>query len=326
MRTNPNEKHRFSAIARAHPSLALVKYWGKLDAGTNLPAVPSVAVTLDTLETRTAVSVNREADSVSVDGILQEPGRFRPVLDAIRSAIRSTTGFAVESRNTFPTAAGLASSASGFAALVAACVAAAGRQLPPDELSRLARIGSGSAARSVFGGFTVWETRAPSAYELHGADWWPELRIVVVPVTSRPKAISSRQAMEHTRATSPYFDAWTLNGPSLAKSAIDAIEHRDLDALGHTARLSYLRMFATMIAADPPVEYWEPDSIVVQRAAADLRKRGVPAWETMDAGPQVKILTDSEHANEVVTFVKGLLPVEPVVCKPGPGVSVEIPG
>lgn len=359
-----NEKSESDTVtARAHPSLALVKYWGKRDGGINIPAVPSVAVTLDTLETTTTVGLSWDAekDGVLVNGSEEDPNRYTHLFNAIRAIAdggdRRYPKFIAESSNNFPTSAGLASSASGYAALAAASWAAVNRtshrsatyrantrrtatvdstsertdlpdvrlphqELPLPELSRIARLGSGSAARSVFGGFTLWEVGAEAAHSLYDASWWPELRILVVPITTGSKAVSSREAMERTRHTSPYFDAWVTDGPVLAERAVEALRQKDLELLGETVRLSYLRMFATMFGADPPITYWLPGSVAVQNLAAELRSQSIPAWETMDAGPQIKILTLRESTPLIVRRLREELSLEPVVCGVGSGVSI----
>jgi diphosphomevalonate decarboxylase len=287
----------------ASPSLAVVKYWGKKDDVNNIAATPSLAVTLSGLSTRTVVHLNDQADTVHLDGALQSSSRFSAFFDAARKKTGCSSFFSVKSTNSFPTAAGLASSSSGFAALALGCCVAAGVRLQTPELSRLARIGSGSAARAVFGGFTVWPEGAEAARQLRPASFWPELRIVVVMTTGQEKSISSRDAMNHTRYTSPYYKAWTTDAHRVLEPAIAAVERRDLEALGHATRLSYLRMFGTMISADPPVLYWLPESVGLIRLCETLRSRGIAAWETMDAGPQVKILTNTQDIESVIQAV-----------------------
>ena len=168
---------------RASPSLALLKYWGKQEAGDNLPATPSLAVTLGGLYTDTSVRL-AEKDSLVVGGAPQDPGRSERFFDCLRSRLEVSHRFEASSVNSFPTAAGLASSSSGFAALAAACARAAGREVPLVDLSAIARIGSVSAARSVFGGFVLLPAGAHSARQVFDASHWPDLRIVAA-VTRR---------------------------------------------------------------------------------------------------------------------------------------------
>lgn len=315
---------------RAHPSLALIKYWGKQRSGTNIAATSSLAITLDRLTTDTFCTL-AASDTITIDETPRDPATVTPVLDAVRahlvdSGVRSSAEavelhFAVTSTNSFPTAAGLASSASGLAALAAAATLAGGGSLDDRAaLSRIARIGSGSAARSVFGGFTVWEAGAPSAEQIHPAEWWPELRVVVLPLATDAKEISSRAAMNRTRDTSPYYPAWVETASELFTRAREAVRRRDLEALGTATQLSTMRMFATMFAAEPPIVYWKPVTLTVLHRLAALRADGIPAWETMDAGPQVKVLTDHKSASAVLDAVRDLCAADPIVCKPGPGV------
>jgi diphosphomevalonate decarboxylase len=316
--------------ATAHPSLALIKYWGKKDSGQNLPATPSLAVTLDTLVTRTSVELRSTADSgkvadeVRIDGVLQPENRFLSFFSAFREIVAEGAGLdapysiTAESSSNFPAAAGLASSASGFAALSLACFQAAGVKKDSRNISSLARIGSASAARSVWGGFTRLDEGAESAEPLFDQYWWPEIRIVVVELEQGKKEFSSRQAMEKTRSSSPYYPAWISDAPLLMKQAHSALEKRNLDLLGPLIRMSYLRMFATMFAADPPIIYWKPSSLAVIRLCEEMRFRGIGVWETMDAGPQVKLIALEKDIPEILSMVGERESTARLrVCRPG---------
>lgn len=276
-------------VSRASPSLALVKYWGKADTAENLPATPSIGITLDGLYSTTEVTCCGSEDAVSVDGSPAPVNRYRSFFDRLRSAVGRQVYFQVRSSNNFPTAAGLASSSSGFAALSLACSAAAGVSLTKRELSALARFGSASAARAVYGGFVSLDAGAEYAEPVFPEDHWPELRIIVVAVASGEKAVSSRKAMELSRTTSPYYERWVTDSVSLYDEALAALRMRDMERLGHVMGLSYMRMFAAMLSCDPPVHYWLPDSTRLIHLCGRMRSEGIGAWETMDAGPQVKI-------------------------------------
>lgn len=335
----PRDTRITSATATAHPSLALAKYWGKEAGAPNLPATPSVAVTLGGLTTRTTATLatgNGGAaappggDHVVLNGVTQEIHRFSEILAALRRELNldDAVTISITSTNDFPTAAGLASSAAGFAAFTAAVLAARGHPVDLPTVSRLARIGSGSACRSAWGGFTRWDRGASAAVQIADEHWWPDLRVVVLPVATGTKATSSREAMNRTRDTSPYYRSWVDDAPGVAASVEAAIRHRDIEQLGEAARLSCMRMFATMLGAVPPILYWLPRSVEILHALQELRNQGVPAWETMDAGPQVKVVTLQEHVAAVVHRCGELTAAEPVVSAPGPGVSwsVEPPG
>jgi diphosphomevalonate decarboxylase len=276
-------------------------------------------VTLGGLDTLSAVRFNHpgQADTVLLDGVPQSPDRFSTFFAQARKMLETTLPFAVSSHNSFPSSAGLASSSSGFAALALACTVLARAEpaaaLPPELLDRastLARCGSASAARAVYGGFTMLPTAGLQARPLHGPEHWPDLRILVVVTSRQPKDQSSRDAMERTRKSSPYYGAWTRDARQMAAEALRALERRDLERLGTIARLSYLRMHASAMAANPPILYWLPASLAVIQACAALRAQGISAWETMDAGPQVKILCTT---GEMATIRAGIVQSVPGV-------------
>lgn len=298
------------ALATAGPSLALTKYWGKTSGGVNLPATPSLAVTLSELRSVTRVTLRpgREGDKVTVNGSIESPERFALLLDELRKRTGFDGAFDAMSVNNFPTAAGLASSASGMAALVKACDAALESNLPREELSSIARLGSGSASRSIFGGFVLLPAASPAAEPLFPQDHWPSLRIVAVALHAGEKPISSRKAMNRTAETSPYFAAWVADAPKLTDRAMQAVRARDLSALGEVARESYMRMFATMLGSSPPVLYWRPESVSLLHSLQELREEGLPVWETMDAGPQVKVLLEEQHLDQFLSRLPGRLP------------------
>lgn len=328
---------------QANPSLALVKYWGKSDDHLKLPATPSVAVTVSELTTTTTVRAKREEatgaaataeaphlaiTSLRIGEQTQPLAPLTPFSEFVAHYLQAPLTVAIESANSFPTAAGLASSASGGAALALSIFEAARRlgvvnagQLDLVVLSRAARLISASASRSVYGGFTLLEAGADHAEQLHDENWWPELRIVVVPVSQATKKTSSREAMSITRRTSPYYQAWVADAPTLAAEARAALAARDIERLGHAMRRSYLRMFATMFAADPPIMYWLPRSIALQQCCVELRAAGVAAFETMDAGPQVKIITTAADLGAVLSAVQADSPA-PIVATVGRGARV----
>ncbi len=310
------------ATAVAHPNLALVKYWGKADAGRNLPATPSLGISLAALRSRVQVRLAGDGDTVDLDGRRLAPARYRPFLDAVRGRCGTRNGFRIRAHNDFPSAAGLASSSSGFAALAAACSAACGAELPDGELSALARVGSASAARAVFGGFVSLPAGAEEARPLVPAEAWPELRVVVAVVTAAAKPIGSREAMERVRRTSPAYAGWVADSAGLYREAVAAVRDRDLLRLGVAMRKSYSRMFATMLAADPPIRYWLPETLVLLAAVEELREQGVAAWETMDAGPQVKVLCLDGDAQRVAAALAAACPAapQPLVSAVGAGV------
>ena len=310
-------------VARASPSLALIKYWGKKEIDRNTPATSSVAVTLDELYTTSSITTSGGDDSVVVDGVRADPSRFTRFFRAARECFATDRRFCVTSTNNFPTASGLASSSSGFAALALGCARFCEAESSTASLSALARVGSASAARSLYGGFTTLRSGALEAEPLLAADHWPELRVVVVAVTSEQKSISTRDAMNRAMSTSPFYKRWVESSGDTFEYALAALTKRDLATLGGLMRTSYLSMFSTMFTSSPPVIYWTPDTVSLIRLCEELRSAGKDAWETMDAGPQVKIATTKRSVSDVVAAVEGAHEGWKVtVTKPGQGASI----
>jgi diphosphomevalonate decarboxylase len=323
--------------ARAHANIALVKYWGKRDPALNLPAAGSLSLTLAGLTTTAAVEpAGGAADELVLDGHpVTGSGlhRFSTWLDVVRARAGIDTRFRAESMNDFPTASGLASSASAYAALAVAASRAAGLTLDARELSILARRGSGSAARSVFGGLVVMRagSRADggdafaetllSAAELDRD--WPLAMVVAVVGGGRVKSLSSRAAMEHCAETSPLYAGWLAAVPGDLAAARTAIEQRDLHALGEVAEQSALTMHAAALAARPAIAYFRPATIALIDAVQELRRRGVSAFFTMDAGPHVKVLTTRDEAAQVAERVGQVDDVTQVITS-APGGPAEL--
>lgn len=278
-----------TVTVRTHPSLALIKYWGKSHVAENLPATSSLAIGLKALNTETTLQL-ADRDRLEINGQEVITPRVGDFMTRLRTHFGVTYCFEAISCNNFPTAAGIASSSSGFAALAFAAAALLQRDCPFAELSKLARWGSASAARALFGGFTILEREAQAALSLYAADHWPELRVIVAIVQKESKKISSRVAMECARMTSPYYTAWLESAEGLYCQALQACAERDLSRLGPLMQQSYLQMFATMWSSSPPTLYWEPDSLALMQHCAALRQQGFAIWETMDAGPQVKMV------------------------------------
>lgn len=316
-----------TGTACACTNIALVKYWGKRDADANRPAAGSISLTLAGLVTRTTVTFDRPAgyDCLTLNGAPQTGeslARVSRFLDLVREAAGSRDGASVESANSFPTGSGLASSAAGFAALAVAAARAGDLGLEPTQLSALARRGSGSAARSIFGGFV--ELRAegadPRALQLLSETEWDLRMIIAVVGGGSPKAVSSRSGMVHTAQTSPLYPGWLASVPSDLAVARAAILDRDLATLGEVAERSALTMHASAMAARPGLIYFQPTTLALMQAVIELRRRGIAAWFTIDAGPHVKVLTTPEHAAklaEVLGAVPGVTSV--LTSRPGPG-------
>lgn len=311
-----------AATAVAHPNVALVKYWGKRDAVLNLPAVGSISVTLAGLSTVTSVGFDAalRRDELSMDGCLDARAlvRVSAFLDLVRKRAGCDLRARVDSRNDFPTGAGLASSASAFAALALAATRAAGLDLSPRELSILARQGSGSAARSMLGGYVEWHRgeRADGldsfAEQLLPEDAWP-LAVLVAVTSEACKAVGSTEGMERTRLSSPFWSAWVEGAPVVLAAMRDAVSARDLGRVGELAEQSCLAMHAVAMAARPGLVYWNAATVAAMHAVRELRRGGVEAYFTIDAGPQVKVLAAPGDASRVRDALRAVPGVERVI-------------
>ena len=319
------------STARANVNVALVKYWGKRDTALNLPATGSISLTLEGLDVEAHVRFGPgDEDRLVIDGAEaagDEARRLTSFLDLVRATTRRREAAAVVMRSSVPRGIGLASSAAAFAALALAASRAAGWTLDAAELSALARRGSGSAARSIFGGFVEWHRgeRADGvdsfAEPLAPADHW-DVRMVVAITSTTPKSVSSRNGMVRT-AASPFYPAWVAGADADLAEARAAIRARDLEALGLVAEHSALKMHAAALATRPPILYWRAATLDCIHRVWALRAGGVPAYFTVDAGPQVKVLCAAGDAPRVVAGLEMLPGVERVlVCGPGRGAEV----
>jgi diphosphomevalonate decarboxylase len=241
------------AKAIAHANIALAKYWGKADVAANLPAVPSVSMTLDAMSTETVVCFDPslDADVLELNGVAAPAKALKRaslLLDRVRAEANLKHAAKVVSANNFPTASGLASSASGFAALAIAARAAAGLPRDVERESSLARQSSASAARSVYGGYVALDLGSLAARRIASADSFP-LELTVAVISEGPKGVGSTDGMEHTRTTSPYYQAWVDHAPQHAANIERAISSADFDALGPLVEQSALLMHASMFGA-----------------------------------------------------------------------------
>lgn len=314
-----------TSVAIAHSNIALCKYWGKLDTQRNLPAVPSLSLTLEALRTTTQVTFTPglEQDELRLNGELAPPeatARVHELLERVRREASSTLYARVSSVNEFPTAAGLASSASGFAALALAARHAAGLDCALDRVSALARASSVSAARSLFGGFVTLEAGAEHAVPFTPGPAANELCMVVALTQRGSKAIGSTRGMLHTQETSPYYESWRATAPRLYAAQREQLAQGDLEALGASVEQSALMMHASMLAARPALIYFAPATLAAMQCVYELRRAGAFAYFTMDAGPHVKVLTlDAQRAAvaAALSAVPGVHQV--IVSRPGPG-------
>jgi diphosphomevalonate decarboxylase len=321
------------AAAVAQPNIALVKYWGKRDAALNLPAAGSLSITLDALHSRTTV---RFDPALSEDDIVlndrhdaEESRKIAAFLDLFRARAGVATHARVQSGNDFPTGAGLASSASGFAALAVAADRALALGLGKSELSMLARRGSGSAARSIFGGFAEMTagTRDDGsdafATPLLDAAAWP-LGVVIAITTREKKATSSRDGMQATQRTSPYYREWIATVPADLAGAREAVQARDFEKLAFVSEASCMAMHAVMLATRPALIYWNGATLeCIQRIRA-LQAEGVGVFFTIDAGPQVKAVCLPDATEAVAAALRDVSGVRDVLVSGlGEGARIE---
>lgn len=330
--------------ARAHSNIALCKYWGKLELPRltgeawldwrlrkiNCPATSSISLALAALSSETTVTLlpsSAQQDSAALDG-READGRTQSLLSGYLSLWRAAGllgGYVhVESSNNFPTAAGLASSASGYAALATALAGLAPEPLSMQELSRWARRGSGSAARSIPGGIAALAVGSDASSQLAVAAADTPLAMVVCIVEAPPKDISSRDGMSRSAATSPYYSAWLAQAladyDAMIESLWRATHEPDGDAdkllweLGTIAERNCLAMHAVMQTTTPSLLYWAPGTLSVMHAVRSWRDDGgPPAYFTIDAGPHVELLCLRTDLDEVARLARQLPGVQSVV-------------
>ena len=315
--TEARRKEQGSAFAPSN--IALCKYWGKRDANLNLPVNSSLSVSLGKLGTQTVIRVCDGSDRIYLNGERQPAAssfsrRISAFLDLFRPTV-GNAGFEIRTENNIPTAAGLASSASGFAALVMALDDWAGWGLDKQRLSMLARLGSGSASRSVYEGFVQWHagTNADGtdSFAERLDEEWPEFRIGILEISDAEKPVGSRDGMNRTVETSELYRSWPIQANADIDVIRRAIKVRDFSMLGMTAERNALSMHATMLAAWPPLLYLQPETIEqihkVQRARAD----GQEVYLTIDAGPNIKLLFLEESEAAVMAAFPALQTIKP---------------
>lgn len=320
------------ATAKANTNIALIKYWGKRDEQLLLPMNSNLSITLDRFSTTTTVHIhtNRKEDVFLLNGQQEGEEETRKIsrfLDIIRRQTGEQWGATVDSVNHVPTAAGFASSASGFAALAAAATKAAGLHLSDPQLSVLARQGSGSACRSIYGGFVEWKKGEREdgldSYAvpiLEQKEW--DLSILSVLVESKRKKVLSREGMKRTVETSPFYPGWLNAVEKDMQLAKEAIFQRDFEKLGIVLESNAMKMHATTLGANPPFLYWQSATFDVMEQVQELRMQGIPAYFTIDAGPNVKVLCEPHNEGKVSERLKTLPTVQDVfICHPGNGVS-----
>jgi len=325
------------ATAIAHPNIALVKYWGKRDEKLILPQNSSIGLTTDCLSVKTTLEFARKykKDILILDdkefkkGSKEYDKYFQVFLDKLRNLAKTKLRAKAVSQSNFPKAAGLASSSAGFAAFAAAANNSLNLGLNAQQLSILARQGSGSACRSVFGGFVEWkkgERKDGSdsfAVQIVDENYWPDFRMIICLTSKKEKKIKSRTGMAQTVKTSPFYDGWlkTINDDLI--KVRKGILKRDFSLLGKTAEENCLKMHALMFSTKPAIIYWNPTTLKIIQKVIDWRENGLESYFTIDAGPQVKILCQKKNLPEILKRVKKIAGLKDIIiAKPGPGPKI----
>lgn len=314
--------------ARAHTNIALIKYWGKKDQDLIIPMNNSLSLTLDHFYTDTSVQFDHKLthDVFILDGQVQNNQNVVKFMDLIRQKAGIHKFAQINSINHVPSTAGLASSASAYAALAASASLASGMKLNHKELSRLARRGSGSASRSIYGGFVEW-VKADNNGDSYALpiDEHPNWKIgmLVAMINPNKKKISSRKGMQIVTETSPFYSAWVNSIDEDLSTIKTAIQEHDFNTLGQVAESNALRMHALNLSARPHFNYFEPLSLEIMNAVEKLRDNdGIPCYYTLDAGPNVKILCEQKNQKQIQTKLEQKFPMlEFAFAKPGPGIE-----
>ncbi len=317
-----------TATARAHPNIAFIKYWGNRDDNLRLPSNPSISMNLDGLYTETTVTWSAElkADHLILNGEPQSGGALNRVathLNVLRQRLTAITSYAeVVSTNNFPIGAGIASSAAAFAALTVAAVGASGVQMSGHELSTLARIGSGSAARSVPTGFVEWHTgethKESYAESFAPPDYWDVIDLVAV-VSKEHKEVGST-AGHHSASTSDLQAARVAGAGERFAACKQAILDRDFAAFAEVVEMDSNLMHAVMMTSRPPLFYWLPPTLLIMEQVRRWRAEGLQVCYTLDAGPNVHCICIRSDAEAVSAKLDALSDVVDILtAAPGAG-------
>ncbi len=307
-----------TAIAPAN--IAFIKYWGKKDDVLRIPLNSSLSMNLSGAYTTTTVEFSSvyTRDSVElVDGTFSqnEQDRVKESLDRIRKQAGIHEFARVRTKNTFPKGAGAAASASGFAALTVAAYAAAGIEASEKDMTIFARMGSGSACRSIPDGFVVWEMGNSSdssyAYSLYPSTYW-DLRDLLVIVDSSMKKVSTTDGMK-TIHTSPKLKARLAAIPHRMERIKAALAKKDFSAFGKVTEEDCLNMHAVMQSQAPPLSYWNAATIRLMDAVRTWRSDGIPVFLTIDAGPNVHVLCEAATEKKILKRINMLPGIETVI-------------
>lgn len=310
---------RESGRAFAPSNIALCKYWGKRDTELNLPMTSSLSISLGQRGSTCTIRRAGEGEDLfrlnakSLELSSSFSRRLSAYLDLFRT--EEVSHFEVDMQMNLPLAAGLASSACGFASLVLALNDFFAWDLEKRALSILARLGSGSACRSLAPGFVEWQAGvSPDGMDSYGRALdlsWPELRVGLLMISTCEKPLSSRLAMERTIATSPLYASWPNKVETDLAVLKKALAERDFKTLGETAESNALTMHALMLSAWPPISYALPETIETMHRIWGLREAGKAVYFTQDAGPNLKLLFLAEAQEELCRYFPDMEVVQP---------------
>ena len=308
------------ATAEAKSNIAFVKYWGNRDAARRVPLNDSVSMNLDHATTTTTVEFDAalEDDQIVIGGqVANGAARARALahLDRVRTLAHIETKARVQSQNSFPTGAGIASSASAFAALSLAGAHGAGLELTERELSMLARQGSGSACRSVPAGFVEWIAGSSGedsyAISIAPPEHW-DLRDIVAVVSAEEKKVGSYEA--HAAAQTSHFLGERLRALQTRFHYVRrAILAKDLALLGPAIEEDAIELHFIAMTSIPPIFYWNPGMVRVIQAALRWRADGLAVYFTLDAGPNVHLICESKDADQVAGLARAVPDVQQVI-------------
>ncbi len=320
------KRRKAKATAVAAANIAFIKYWGMRDEELVLPVNPSISMTLDACKSRCTAELlpggaETEVLLRSTYGKLEPaPERFARGVEAHVERLAAWAGVSspmrIAAHNNFPTGAGLASSAAGFTALTVAVVGALGKKAEPTELSVLARLsGSGSAARSVFGGYVEWPAGehedAGHGVQLAPPEYWDLCNVVAI-VDPRPKSVSSREG-HRLAPTSPYWERRQEELPARLDVVRRAIAVRDLELLGPVIEKDAVELHLVAMSSERPIFYWQAGTLAVLEAARRMRDEGLQVYATIDAGPNVHLICRPEDEPAVAARVRSLEHVDYVI-------------
>lgn len=324
-----------SAIANAN--IALIKYWGKRDEELMLPQNSSISMTTDGIFTHTTVEFDEKyKEDIFIlnekefkKGTEEYDEYIEKFLNIVREIAKIKLRAKIVSINNFPTGAGVASSAAGFAALATATNKALNLGFSQRELSMLARRGSGSATRSIFGGFVEWQKGEKEdgsdsyTQQIVPPNYWSEFKMIICLTSKKEKKLKSRAGMAQTVKTSSYYKAWLKTVDKDLTKLKEGILKRNFTLVGKTAEENCLKMHALMITTKPPIIYWNPVTIEIIHSVMELREQGLECYFTIDAGPQVKILSLRENVNKIQEKIKKVKGVEDIIVT-GPGKGAKV--